>query len=91
MAYLLRFLRTRGLQRGVLGSSRAWLGVWLALSLGRQLNKRLGKDDTVVERIVLRPGDTIQVGDTGVAWADDPAAGAGRGRRARRKARRASA
>jgi hypothetical protein len=85
MDTLIRFLRTRGLQRGVFGSSRGWLGVWVAITLGRQLNKRLGKESEVVERIVLKPGQAIQVIDTGVAWKDDPeAAATGRGRRRRR-------
>jgi hypothetical protein len=74
MGPLVRFLRTRGLQRGVFGSSRGWLGVWLTLTLARQLNKRLGKEAQLVERVVLKPGQAVQVVDTGVPWKDDPEA-----------------
>jgi hypothetical protein len=85
VAVLLRFLRTRGLQRGVFGSSRGWMGVWVALTLARQVNKRLGKEPELVDRIVLRPGQTVQVADTGVPWKDDPLAPPkGRARRRRR-------
>ena len=85
MAVLLRFLRTRGLQRGVFGSSRGWLGVWVALTLARQVNKRLGREPELVDRVVLQPGQAVQVVDTGVRWKDDPLAPPkGRARRRRR-------
>jgi hypothetical protein len=86
MGYLLRFLRTRGLQRGVFGSSRGWMGVWVALTLARQVNKRLGKEPELVDRVILRPGQGVQVVDTSVRWKDDPLAPP-KGRRARRRAR----
>ena len=87
MASLLRFLRTRGRQRGVLGSSRGWLAVWVAITLGRQINRRLGKEPELVDRVVLRPGQSVQIVDTGVQWKDDPVAAAEKGRK--RRARRA--
>jgi hypothetical protein len=74
MGTLVRFLRTRGLQRGVFGSSRAWLGVWVALTLARQVNKRLGREPELVDRIVLHRGQAVEVRDTGVRWKDDPEA-----------------
>lgn len=67
---MLRFLRTRGLQRGLLGSSRGWLGVWVGLALARQVNKRLGREPVLVDRVVLRPGQTLEIRDTGVRWKD---------------------
>jgi hypothetical protein len=86
MGFLLRYLRTRGLQRGVFGSSRAWLGVWIGLTLAHQLNKRLGKDSPVVQRVVLQPGQAVEIVDTGVPWKDDPEGtkAKGQGRRGRR-------
>jgi hypothetical protein len=83
MARLIRFLRTRGLQRGVYGSSRGWLGVWVAIALGQFLQKRLGRESQVVERVVLRPGQAVQVRDTAVLWKDDPEATADTGGRRR--------
>jgi hypothetical protein len=84
MGFVLRFLRTRGLQRGVFGSSRGWLGVWVALALARQLNKRLGREPELVDRIVLGPGQEVRVRDTAVLWKDDPEAAGRRRRRGRR-------
>jgi hypothetical protein len=84
MGRILRFLRTRGLQRGVFGSSRGWLGVWVTLTLARQLNKRLGREPELVERVVLGPGQAIQVRDTAVLWKDDPEASARKGRKGRK-------
>jgi hypothetical protein len=92
MAYLIRFLRTRGLQRGVFGSSRGWLAVWLAITLGHQLNKRVGRGPERVGRVVLGPGQAVEIRDTGVMWKDDPlaaGAGAGTGTGGRRRGRRA--
>jgi hypothetical protein len=88
MKYLVRFLRIRGMQRGVLGSSRGWLGVWVAITLAQQINKRLGKEPELVGRVVLRPGQGVEVRDTAVRWADDPLAPP-KGRRSRRQARKA--
>ena len=75
MGSLLRFLRTRGLQRGVFGSSRGWLGVWVALWVARQLNKRLGREPELVDRVVLRAGQGVEIRDTGIRWRDDPLGG----------------
>ena len=68
MGFLLRYIRTRALRHGVFGSSRGWLGVWVALTLGRQLNKRLGKEAVLVDRIVLKPGQRVEIRDTNVRW-----------------------
>ncbi len=67
---LIGFLRTRGFQKGVIGSSRAWLGIWAGLGVARFLHKRLGKDEVVVERVVLRPGEAVEIRDTGRPWKD---------------------
>ena len=67
---LVGFLRTRGWQRGVLGTSSKWLGVWAGLTLARELRKRIGKEPVLVERVVLKPGQSVEIRDTGVAWKD---------------------
>jgi hypothetical protein len=67
---LVGFLRTRGFQRGVLGSSSKWLGVWAGLTVARELHKRIGKEPELVERVVLKPGQTVEISDTGVTWKD---------------------
>jgi hypothetical protein len=85
MPKLLRFLRSRGLQKGVYGSSRGWLGVWVAIALGQFLHKRLGREAELVQRVVLRPGEVLQVRDTGVQWKDDPRTTGTDGRRRGRR------
>lgn len=79
----LGFLRVRGMQRGVLGGNRAWLGVWVGLTAVRLL-ARLLRQPVEVDRIELRPGQAIEIRDTGIAWRDDPQAAKGRRRNRRR-------
>ena len=76
---ILGFLRVRSFQRGVVGSNRYWLAIWLGLGAASFAHRRLGKQ-VVVERFVLRPGETIQIQDTSITWAE----GEERGRRRRR-------
>jgi hypothetical protein len=64
-------LRARGMQRGVLGSNRAWLGVWVGLTAVKVLGRML-QQPGAVERIELRPGQAVEIRDTGVKWADVP-------------------
>lgn len=66
-------LRARGMQRGVVGGNRAWLGVWVGLTAVR-LVARLLKSPVEVERIELKPGQAIEIRDTGVKWRDVPKA-----------------
>ena len=61
-------LRSRGLQKGVLGSSRGWLAVWVGLTAAKQLHKHLGKEPELVDRVVLKPGQRLVIEDTGVEW-----------------------
>jgi hypothetical protein len=61
-------LRTQGLRRGVLGQSRGWLAVWLAITATRQVRKHLGKEPVLVERLVLKPGQRVVIEDTAVPW-----------------------
>ena len=53
-------LRRRGLERGVLGHSRVWLGVWAVLTVGR-LVRRVTRSKPVVERFALKPGETVVI------------------------------
>ena len=67
---LIGYLRTRGLQRGVFGGSRTWLGVWVGLTAVRFLTKLLSQPDQV-ERVALKRGEVIEIRDTGVTWHDE--------------------
>ena len=44
------------------------------LEMPEELMARLGKEPELVDRVVLRPGQIVQVADTGVRWKDDPLA-----------------
>ena len=70
MNQLVAYLRMRGMQRGVIGGSRTWLGVWVGLTAIRFLSKLLAQPDQV-ERIQLKPGQAIEIRDTGVTWHDE--------------------
>ena len=72
MGAAVNFLRRQGLKRGVLGTSRPWFAVWVAIGAARFLKKRLGKEPVVVERITLKPGETIEIRDTGIQRAAFP-------------------
>ena len=66
MGRLVRFLRGTAFRRGVLGTSRGWFAIWAGLGLARFVRTRLGREPVVVERVVLRPGETVEVRDTGI-------------------------
>lgn len=58
---VLGLLQSRGVQRGVMGSSRAWF--WIAvLSWGVRRGRRLvGGEPEVVFRGELKPGQTLDI------------------------------
>lgn len=66
MARLVRFVRATAFRRGVLGTSRGWFALWAALGLARYARKRLGREPVVVERLTLRPGEAVEIRDTGI-------------------------
>ena len=66
MGWLLGRLRTRGMNRGVLGGNRRWLTIWAVVMTG-QLLHRLLKARPAVVKYELKPGETITVTDLGVA------------------------
>lgn len=70
MERLITYLRIRGMQRGVLGSSRAWLGVWAGLTLVRLVGRVLSQP-AEVDQVRLRPGEAIEIRDTGVTWREE--------------------
>ena len=67
MNQLVSYLRIRGMQRGVLGGSRTWLGIWVGLTAARFLTRLLSQP-AQVERVQLKPGQAIEIRDTGVTW-----------------------
>ena len=65
MGRLIGLLRTRGMNRGVLGGNRRWLTIWAVVMTG-QLMHRLLKARPAVVKYELKPGETITVTDLGV-------------------------
>jgi len=57
-------LRLKALRRGVFGGDNRWLAVWGLLASARVL-RRLATPKPVVERFVLRPGETLTITDLG--------------------------
>ena len=69
---LIRYLRRQGLKKGVLGTSRGWFAVWAGIGVARFLKARVTREPEVVERIKLKPGETIEIRDTGIPRAAFP-------------------
>jgi hypothetical protein len=63
----IEFLLIRARQKGV-GGNRAWFGIWFGFTVARQLFKLVGKEPSRTERIVLRPGQSVVIRDTGELW-----------------------
>lgn len=70
MGRVVNTLRATGFRKGVLGSSRGWFGLWAVISAARFLRKRLGDQTVVVDRIVLGPGQSVEIRDTRVTWGE---------------------
>ena len=56
---MLRYLKTQGMLRGVLGGSQAWAILWLALVARDRLKKR-GEPEPVY-RVELKPGSALAI------------------------------
>ena len=69
---MIGFLRRQAFRRGVLGNNRTWFAVWAAIGVARFLKARVTRDDDVVETLVLRKGETIEIRDTGITRAAFP-------------------
>ena len=58
---LLGFLQTRGVQRGVFGSSRAWFWVAVTAWVLRRVRRVVGSEPELVFRGEIKPGQAIQI------------------------------
>ena len=66
MARLVPRLRSAAFRKGMIGTSRGWLGVWAVLTAAKGI-QRLARDKPIVDRISLKPGQTLEVRDTGIS------------------------
>jgi len=53
----------------VLGGDRRWLAIW-AVTFTAQMVHKLMKPKPVIERVTLKPGQTLVIKDLGVPEAD---------------------
>lgn len=58
----LLFLQRRGLNKGVLGSSRGWFWVFVVTLGMRQFRRAIGSEYDTVWRGEVRPGEVLQIG-----------------------------
>lgn len=66
MAPVVSFLRNTAFRKGVHGNNRNWLAVWVAIAVAGKLRQLAKRDERVVERIVLKPGQTVVIRDTAI-------------------------
>jgi hypothetical protein len=59
---LLRLLQTRGVARGIRGTSRTWFWIAVVAWVLRRVRRVIGSEPEVVFRGELKPGQTIQIG-----------------------------
>ncbi len=57
----LGFLQSRGVQRGIMGNSRAWFWVAVITWVLRRVRRLVGGEPEVVFRGELKPGQAIQI------------------------------
>jgi hypothetical protein len=65
IARLAGLLRGRGLRKGVLGGNRRWFAIWAVIFTAQTVHKVV-KPKPVVERVNLKPGETLVITDLGV-------------------------
>jgi hypothetical protein len=68
----LHFLQRRGMNKGVLGSSRPWLYVFVATFVLRKVRRSIGSEYELVWRGEVRPGETIRIGHLAETYAGKP-------------------
>jgi hypothetical protein len=55
------YLRGTAYRRGVLGSSRAWLGLWIVMAGWAWLRRNAGRAEEPVLRVELEPGERLLI------------------------------
>jgi hypothetical protein len=58
----LRFIQTRGVRKGIYGSSRGWFWVAVVTFGVRRLRRAIGSEYEVVYRGELKPGEVLEIG-----------------------------
>jgi hypothetical protein len=63
-------LQRAGIRRGVFGTSRPWLVVAILTTGARLVRRLVAKEEDVVLRETLQPGETLLITHTGTARED---------------------
>ncbi|MEY2464327.1 MAG: hypothetical protein QOH64_2465 [Acidimicrobiaceae bacterium] len=71
MGRLVGLLKGQGFRKGVAGSSRPWMAVWVLIT-ATQLARKLTSRKAVVERFTLKPGESLIITDLGVPESEAP-------------------
>jgi hypothetical protein len=58
---LLGFLQTRGVQRGIFGTSRAWFWIAIVAWVLRRVRRVVGSEPELVFRGEIKPGQAIRI------------------------------
>jgi hypothetical protein len=58
----LRFIQTRGVRKGIYGSSRGWFWVAVVTFGVRRLRRAIGSEYEVVYKGELKPGEILEIG-----------------------------
>lgn len=58
---LLGFLQTRGVQRGIFGTSRAWFWIAIGAWVLRRVRRVVGSEPELVFRGEIKPGQAIRI------------------------------
>ncbi len=61
MQRLGRFVKATGFRRGVLGGSRNWFALWVALSAAGWLRRKAGRTEKIAYRSELHPGEQLVI------------------------------
>lgn len=61
---LLGFLQTRGVQRGIFGTSRAWFWIAIGAWVLRRVRRVVGSEPELVFRGEIKPGQAIRIDHT---------------------------
>lgn len=58
---ILGMLQSRGIQRGVMGTSRSWMWIAVGAFIIRRVRRLAGSESRIVYRGELKPGQTLRI------------------------------
>lgn len=58
---ILGLLQSRGIQRGVMGTSRSWMWIAVGAFVIRRLRRLAGSEPQIVFRGEIKPGQTLRI------------------------------